>query len=79
MIMVDGVELEIINLKFLLYFESMSGLKINFDKREVVIMWYSSEEQQRTRDNIHCRLSFFNVSYLGMLVRDSRIIIQDLD
>jgi hypothetical protein len=34
MIMVEGSDLDIVNLKFLLLcFEEMSGLKINFDKR----------------------------------------------
>jgi hypothetical protein len=42
MIMVEGSELDIVNLKFLLLcFETMSGLKINFDKSEVVVMGYS--------------------------------------
>ena len=46
MIMVEGSELDIINLKFLLLcFEAMSGLKINFDKSEVVIIGYFAEEQ----------------------------------
>jgi hypothetical protein len=42
MIMVEGSELDIVNLKFLLLcFETTSGLKINFDKSEVVVMGYS--------------------------------------
>jgi hypothetical protein len=46
MIMVEGSELDIANLKFLLLcFETMSGLKINFDKSEAVVMGYSHEEQ----------------------------------
>jgi hypothetical protein len=40
--MVEGSKLDIANLKFLLlFFEAMSSLKINFDKREVVVMGYS--------------------------------------
>ena len=38
MIMAEGLELDIVNLKFLLLcFEDMSSLKINFDKSEVVV------------------------------------------
>jgi hypothetical protein len=45
MIMVEGSELDLINLKFLLLcFEAMSGLKINFDKSEVVVMGFDPEE-----------------------------------
>jgi hypothetical protein len=46
MIMVEGSELDIVNLKFLLLcFETMSGLKINFDKSEVVVLGYSPADQ----------------------------------
>jgi hypothetical protein len=46
MIMVEGSELDLVNLKFLLLcFEAMSGLKINFDKSEVVVMGFEPEEQ----------------------------------
>jgi mannosylglycoprotein endo-beta-mannosidase len=67
MIMVEGSELDLINLKFLLLcFEAMSGLKINFDKSEVVVMGYDPEEQQRIVDSLNCRLASFPVNYLGM-------------
>ena len=80
MIMVEGSDLDIINLKFLLLcFEAMSGLKINFDKSEVVVLGYPPEEQRRIADNLNCRLSTFPVSYLGMPIRDSRILIRDLE
>ena len=80
MIMVEGSDLDIINLKFLLLcFEAMSGLKINFDKSEVVILGYSAEDQQRIADNLNCKLATFPVTYLGMPVRDSRILVKDLD
>lgn len=80
MIMVEGSELDIINLKFLLLcFEAMSGLKINFDKSEVMIMGYPLEEQHRIADNLNCKLSSFPVTYLGMPLSDSRILIKDLE
>lgn len=38
MIMVEGSDLEIVNLKsLLLYFKAMRGLKIKLDKSEVVV------------------------------------------
>jgi hypothetical protein len=80
MIMVEGSELDIANLKFLLLcFETMSGLKINFDKSEVVILGYSPKDQQQIADSLNCRLTSFPVSYLGMPIWDSRILIKDLD
>jgi hypothetical protein len=80
MIMVEGSELDIANRKFLLLcFETMSGLKINFDKSEVVVMGYNPEDQQRIADTFNYRLTSFPVGYLGMPVRDSRILIKDLD
>jgi hypothetical protein len=79
MIMMEGSELDIASLKFLLLcFEAMSGLKINFDKSKVVVMGYSPE-QQKIADNLNFRLSSFLVNYLGMPIRDTRILIKDLD
>lgn len=74
MIMVEGTTLDIINFKFLyLCFESMSGLKINFDKSEVVVWGFSAEEQQRIADNLNCWLTTFPITYLGMPMDDSKI------
>ena len=42
MIMVEGSDLNIVNLKLLLCFDDMSGIKINFDKSEVVVLGYSA-------------------------------------
>ena len=80
MIMVEGSELDIINLKFLLLcFEAMSGLKINFDKSKVMIMGYSPDERQRIADKLNCKLSTFPVTYLGTPISDSRVLIKDLE
>lgn len=50
MIMVEGTDLDIVNLKFLLlYFEAMSGLKINFDKSEVVVLGFSAKSNNALR------------------------------
>src|SRR3954470_18600198 len=57
----------------------MSGLKINFDKSEVMVLGYSKEDQQRIADNLNCRLAVFPLNYLGMPVRDTRILIRDLE
>lgn len=46
MIMVEGSDLDLINLKFLLLcFEAIFGLKINFEKSEVIILGYPKEDR----------------------------------
>jgi hypothetical protein len=67
MIMVEGSELDIIDLKFLLLcFENMYHLRITFDKIKVVILEYSPEDQQQTTEYSNCRLSSFPVTYPEM-------------
>ncbi|KAE8809300.1 hypothetical protein D1007_14083 [Hordeum vulgare] len=76
MIMVSGTDSDIANLKFLLLcFEEMFGLKINFDKSEVVVLGYSKAEQHRIADNLNCKLAAFPISYLGMPLAESRILL----
>uniref|UniRef100_A0A8I6X0D4 Reverse transcriptase domain-containing protein n=1 Tax=Hordeum vulgare subsp. vulgare TaxID=112509 RepID=A0A8I6X0D4_HORVV len=80
MIMVSGSESDIANLKFLLLcFEEMSGLKINFDKSEVVVLGYSEVDQLRIVDNLNCKLATFPISYLGMPLAESRILVSGFD
>ena len=44
-IMVEGSQSDISNLKFLLLcFQQMSGLRINFDKSEVMVLGYTQDE-----------------------------------
>ncbi|KAE8811193.1 hypothetical protein D1007_11941 [Hordeum vulgare] len=80
MIMVSGSDSDIANLKFLLLcFEEMSGLKINFDKSKVVVLGYSVAEQLRIADNLNCKLATFPISYLGMPLAESRILVSGFD
>ena len=53
--MVEGSESDISNLKFLLLcFQQMSGLKVNFDKSEVMVLGYSQVERQSIADRLNC-------------------------
>ena len=53
--MVEGSEMDISNLKFLLLcFQLMSGLKINFDKSDVMVMGYSPEECLSIANRLNC-------------------------
>ena len=77
--MVEGSETDIANLKFLLLcFQQMSGLKINFDKSDVMIMGYSPLESQAIANRLNCRLGSFPTSYLGTPISDSRLSAADL-
>lgn len=54
------------NLKFLLMcFESMSGLKVNFDKSKVVVMGCDEENQMRAAYMMNCKLGSFPITYVG--------------
>ncbi|KAE8781872.1 retrotransposon unclassified [Hordeum vulgare] len=57
----------------------MSRLKINFDKSEVVVLGYSVEEQRRIADNLNCKLAALPISYLGMPLAESRILVSGFD
>ena len=73
-IMVEGSETDISNLKFLLLcFQQMSGLKINFDKSDVMVMGYSPEDSLSIVNRLNCRLGSFPTTYLGTPFSDSRL------
>jgi hypothetical protein len=44
-----------------------------------MVMGYNPEEQQRIVHNLNYRLASLLVNYPGMSLRDSRLIIKDLD
>ncbi|XP_073354914.1 uncharacterized protein [Aegilops tauschii subsp. strangulata] len=78
-IMVEGSESNISNLKFLLLcFQQMSGLKINFDKSDVMVMGYSEAESLAIANRLNCRRGSFPTSYLGTPISDSRLTVVDL-
>jgi hypothetical protein len=56
-ILIEPTDLGIANLKFLLLcFENMSGLKINFDKSEVLVTGVLDEEKRRLANLLNCKL-----------------------
>ena len=65
-IMVEGSDTDIASLKFLLVcFQQMSGLKINFDKSDVMVMGYSPAEALDIANRLNCRLGSLPTTYLG--------------
>ena len=78
-IMVQGSVAEISNLKFLLlYFQHLSGLKINIDKSTVMVLGYSPSDSQSIANRLNCRLGSFQTTYLGIPISDSRLSVADL-
>lgn len=65
--MVENSDRCIANLKFLLLcFESLSGLKINLSKSEVLVMGGSREEAILVSNLLNCKLGSFPFKYLGI-------------
>jgi hypothetical protein len=77
--MIQPEEVEIANLKFLLLcFESMSGLRINFHKSEVMVLGITSQEQSRTANMLNCKQGPVPFTYLGLPIRERAITTTDL-
>jgi hypothetical protein len=66
------------NMKLLLYiYEKMSGLKIDFDKSEIIMV--SSDEQKALfySEMINCATGAWPIRYLGVPVSGSRLHVKD--
>jgi hypothetical protein len=80
LILIEPSDEGIANLKLLLLcFENMSGLKINFDKSEVLTMGVSTPEQHRIAAMLNCKLGTFPMKYLGLPVSDRDLRVADWD
>jgi hypothetical protein len=78
MVLIEPSDLGIANLKFLLLcFENMSGLKINFDKSEVMLTGVNEGERSRLANLLNCRLGKFPMKYLGLPVSDAPLRVAD--
>jgi hypothetical protein len=68
-IMVDGSDKSIINLKLILYyFEWLTGLKINFYKSGVFVFGVPQAEKERMANMLNCVLGELPLKYLGFLL-----------
>jgi hypothetical protein len=78
MVMIEPAVEGITNLKLiLLCFENMSGLKINFDKSEVIVIGVTVQEQHRVANMLNCKLGAFPMKYLGLLVSGRPLRVAD--
>jgi hypothetical protein len=66
------------NAKLLLYiYEQMSGLKINFDKIDVILVGGDNNLASSYADIFNCQVGIFPLMYLGVPVSASRLHVID--
>lgn len=58
-------------------YEMMAGLKINFNKREVVMINDDNNWAQVYADIFNCQVGFFPLKYLGVPISPSRLHLSD--
>ena len=73
--LVENSDLCIANLKFLLCFEALSGLKINLTKSEALVLGCSEEEAKRVSNLLNCKLGTFPFNYVGIPISSSKLFI----
>ena len=73
-IMVDGSDQSIRNLKLILYcLEWLTSLKINYHKSEVFVFGGSQQEKENMANMINCSLGSLPLKYLGIPISDSHL------
>jgi hypothetical protein len=72
-------EESIIHTKLFLYcFENMSGLHINYQKSEVLVIDGSDSKQIRVDEAFNCKVGSLPMKYLGVKVSNKHMTISDL-
>jgi hypothetical protein len=80
MILIEKNDISIANLKFILiFFELLSGLKINYHKSEVIVMRVSPQEQARVANLLNCQEGAFPFRYLGFPTSDKKHTIAEME
>ena len=66
-------------MKFLLYFfESMSGMKINFHKCDLVPINVDEDQAQAFAQTLSCKIGKFPLKYLGVPLHYAKLRKEDL-
>jgi Reverse transcriptase (RNA-dependent DNA polymerase) len=63
----------------LVAFESLTGIKINYDKTEMVPMNLTEDESHQYAALIGCNISHFLIKYLGLPLHDRTLKVSDWD
>lgn len=75
-----NTEENIVTVKFLLYcYEAMSGLKINYQKSEIMVIGGDEMETQRVADLFNCQAGKMPFTYLGIPISMNKLTNADLD
>jgi hypothetical protein len=70
--------MQVTNLKLILYmFEAISGLKINFDKSDIMLVLEDQEKSMLYAEIFVCQIGDWPAKYLGVPVCGSRIFVKD--
>jgi hypothetical protein len=65
-------------MKLLLYlFEILAGLKINFNKSEILMINDEKNWEQQYAKKFNCQVGLFPIKYLGVLFSPSRLKVSD--
>jgi hypothetical protein len=73
-------EQSILHTKFLLYcFENMSGLKVNYQKSDVIVVGGSEEDQSNVAVLFNCNIGNLPMKYLGVMISDKHMSSSDVD
>ena len=68
----------VVNLKLLLVgFENLSGLKINYEKSEMIALNISNVKAQNLAIIFGCKISTLPITYLGVLLHWKRLSTSD--
>jgi hypothetical protein len=66
------------NVKLMLYlFEQMSGLKINFDKSELIMIWGDDSQAVEYGETFNYQIGSFPINYLGVPIPSGRLHVID--
>jgi hypothetical protein len=75
----DDME-QIIHMKLILYmFEAMSGLKINFQKSEIMMVLHDDEKKILYSNIFGCQLGDWPIKYLGVPICGTRLRVADMN
>ena len=65
-------------LKFLLLgFENLFGLKINFEKSELIPLNLSTQEASLLASQLNCKISTLPITYLGVPLHWKKLVVSD--
>jgi hypothetical protein len=78
-LLIQDVAQQAVNLKLLLYiFEAMSGLKINFEKSEVLMILEDDDKQNFYAELFNCQRGSWPIKYLGTPVCARRTSVSEM-